>query len=706
MQGKREKDKSTPLSTGLIIIPRPPDDAISSSPKIRNTAPDAGPFPCDTGISYRDILDNISEGAMLADAEWRILYVNGSAADMLNLSEQETLGLRIDDLICGAEQGLIPTVNDMLERNVRVCIRGFATSKNNSIFPADILVSRLPGNGLARYILEIKDTSKLSEVEHALKSVAEDVSRAKRMEAAATVAGQIAHDFDNLLTPLFAYPDLIRRDLPEKCRGRELLDIMEKTAHDMSQITQQLLVLSRRGGHPQAPFNINDLVNRVVALHRDDAEARNIEIQHDLDEHLMVIKGSPVQMLRVIENLFQNAMDSTEQSGKVKFSTKNVYIDRPFGKFGEIEVGEYVKLSISDTGCGIPDEIKERIFEPFFTTRKTAKKRGSGLGLSVVQGIVGDHGGLIDLDSAVGRGTTFNIYFHIFREAQPEGTDSAGERLDGTGRSVLIVDDDAQQREIIGTLFEAHGFKVSSLPSGESAVEFAGKHSQPDAGSAGGLPDLIVLDVVMDPGMDGKETCKRILEINPRQRILLVSGYSSPEDVGIRKLWQNVSYLGKPLTWAKISSAIHWAPEPRSTGNSEAGGPVPCAPNTILLVDDEEGIRRLFHMLLSSSLPMATIEMAADGAEGVEAFKKLHHAVVVLDLKMPIMDGERAFAAIQEYCREKNWQTPATVFCTGFAPPSVVKRIAGSAKEHCLLAKPVSGDDLIEAVKERMAMRQ
>lgn len=696
-----------PPRTGLITVPAPKGGLVPSRPVLPlQSMPRADVLPEESGISCCDILDSMAENAMLADASGRILFANSCLCELLGYSPDEARSLRLTDIVCGAEPGLMQSVAEMLGRNPRVCIRCFLARKDGSAVPADILVSSLAA-GKPILLLILNDTSRMQEAEQALKTVSADVSRAKRMEAAATVAGQIAHDFDNLLTPLFAYPEIIRRDLPEKCRGRELLDIIEKTAHDMAQITQQLLVLSRRGQHRQTPFNLNDLVGRVSAMHHDEADARGIEIILNLDGNLLPMKGSPEQMLRVIENLFHNAMDAMEQSGKITFATKNVYIDRPFGKYERINVGEYVKLSVSDTGCGIPEEIREKIFEPFFTTRKTARKRGSGLGLSVVQGIVGDHGGLIDLDSSIGHGTTFHLYFPIFREAGESGEEPGNERMSGAGRTVLVVDDDSQQREIIGSLFDVNGFKVTTLPSGESAVELIAQCSQ-STGKNGNandkFPDLIVLDVVMDPGMDGKETCKRILEINPRQRILLVSGYPAPEDVGIRQLAPGVSYLGKPLTWQRISGAIHWK------GDSQEKAPlanaVPCTPNTILLVDDEEGIRRLFNMLLSSAFPRATIESAADGAEGVAFFKKLHPAVVVLDLKMPVMDGESAFSAIRSYCRENNWQLPAVVFCTGFAPPSVVRRIASAEKEHCLLAKPVSGDDLIHAVRERLAMRQ
>ncbi|MEI6807687.1 MAG: ATP-binding protein [bacterium] len=382
-----------------------------------------------------------------------------------------------------------------------------------------------------------------------------DTTVARKVETASTVAGQIAHDFDNLLTPLFAYPDLIRRDLPEKCRGRELLDIMEKTAHDMAKITQQLLALSKRGHHKMAPFNINEIAQRVAVMLHDTAAERNIDIQTNLAGDLLLISGASEQMLRVVQNLCQNAMDAMDGGGRIEIATRNLYMDRPGETPCKLDISEYVELKVSDNGSGIPADVIEKMFDPFFTTRKLAKSRGSGLGLSVVRGIVDDHKGLVTVDSAVGKGTTFALYFPICRE---ESAGSEGPKL-------------------------------------------------------------------------------------------------------------------------------------------EKGGTVPCKANSILVVDDESEIRRLFHMILSSAFPKADIETAGNGAEAVVAFRGKHHAVIVMDLRMPVLNGEEAFAEIRDYCKAKGWELPRVVFCTGFAPPDVVKKLAAGGDGHSILAKPVSRDALVTA---------
>jgi CheY-like chemotaxis protein/two-component sensor histidine kinase len=531
-----------------------------------------------------------------------------------------------------------------------------------------------------------------------------DIPPADRVQIAGAVAGQIAHDFNNLLTPFFAYPELIRAELPEESRSRELLSAMERAAEDMAYITQQLLALSRRGHAGRVTLNINDVIRRIVPELADSVHDRNIEIVSELAPDLMIITGVPEQLHCTVQYLCQNSIDAIETVGRIVIKTENVYVDRRGGRYNELIIGEYVKLTVSDNGEGIPEEVRDKIFDPFFTTRKNLKKRGAGLGLSIVQGIAKDHNGVIDLESTPGQGTTVSLYFPICRDDIP-AKEPVREGVD-RHETVLIVDDDFKQREILARLFRSHGYQVTCLPHGERAVEYMAECARPAGGTisvADRFPNVVVLDVVMEPGIDGRETCKRILEIRPQQPIIMVSGRSTPKGSVLNGSMTSVTHVRKPLTWRKITAAL-------DSLDKQARAPVkpqvdsfrPCDPGRILIVDDEEGIRRLFHMLLSSAFPKATIDMAANGAEAVEAFRNGRHGAILMDLQMPTMHGMAAFARIQAVCEEEKWRMPAVVFCTGFAPSSAVDKIITEDRHHCLLTKPVSGDKLVRTVKERL----
>jgi CheY-like chemotaxis protein/nitrogen-specific signal transduction histidine kinase len=520
--------------------------------------------------------------------------------------------------------------------------------------------------------------------------------------ASRNMLGQIAHDFNNLLTPLLAYPDLIKRDLPEGCRGRELLDVLRKTAEDMAHISQQLLAMSGRAHHKKAIVHVNNTVKHVLTRLADDSATNDVEIVTELAPDLFDVKGSPEQIIQVVQNLCRNALDALENAGRILVKTENVYIDTSVGSYNKVGVGEYVRLSVADNGAGIPDHVKDQIFEPFFTTRRASKKRGSGLGLTIIQSIARDLDGIVDFETTLGKGTTFSIYLPVYREevavADPKVTPTAQ-----TGETVLIVDDDARQREVISELFTQNGYQTTGRSSGEAAVQYmSGCATNNSNTSVERFPDLIVMDVIMEPGINGREACKRIMEFHPKQRVIMVSGYYGPEDAPPPETVRTVTYVSKPLTWGKISEALKELDESGEPMPSERDDLVPCNSGRILIVDDEEGIRKLFHMLVSAAFPKSQIDLAPNGADAVESFRAKHHAVVLMDLRMPVMDGREAFMKIQALCEHSRWQRPSVIFCTGFAPPSAIQEIVRAQAGHSLLTKPISGDDLIGAVKKRL----
>ena len=281
---------------------------------------------------------------------------------------------------------------------------------------------------------------------------------------------------------------------------------IQKSGEKAAAVVQDLLALARRG---VITTEVVDL-NGVIAEYFKSPEHEKLQSYHpgvDIETHLekntLNILGSSIHLSKTVMNLISNAAEAMPVEGKLTVSTENRYIDRPIGGYDYVKEGDYVVLTISDTGTGIaPDDI-EKIFEPFYTKKKMGKS-GTGLGMAVVWGTVKDHNGYIDAQSTEGKGTTFTLYFPVTRKESPEDkSDLTIESYSGNGESILIVDDVEEQRNIASGMLKELGYATVSVSSGEKAVEYLNIHKI----------DLLVLDMIMDPGMDGLDTYKNILNL-------------------------------------------------------------------------------------------------------------------------------------------------------------------------------------------------
>lgn len=358
----------------------------------------------------------------------------------------------------------------------------------------------------------------------------EQLLRTQRLETAGRIAGQVAHDFNNLLSPLTAYPDLIKTRLPEGHPAASLCDAMREAAQRMAQINEDLLTLGRRGRITEETVDVNHVVEQAIADMPQQPDTLALDL--DLAGDLLPVKGSSAQLLRVATNLIANARDAMGEVGRLAITTENVYMDEP-----------YVRLRVSDTGSGIPAEIRDKIFDPFFTTKRAGKRNGSGLGLSVVQAIVEDHQGYVDLQSEMGKGTTFSVYLPACGVAPAE---QRRQELRGGSETILVVDDDRLHREVVRKLLETVGYRVEVAASGEEALARLADHPV----------DLLILDMIMPPGIDGAETYRRALEVRPGQRAVIVSGFGESGTVREAQALGAGSHLRKPVTLDKLARAV------------------------------------------------------------------------------------------------------------------------------------------------------
>jgi len=294
-------------------------------------------------------------------------------------------------------------------------------------------------------------------------------------------------------------------------------------------------------------------LNKVISDYWNTPEFEKLKAYHphvtfrtDLDKNLMNIKGSPLHLTKTIMNLLSNAAEAITHHGEVTLLTENRYLDKPMTGYEHIQKGDYVVLKVSDNGKGISTEDIRKIFEPFYT-KKVMGRSGTGLGLAVVWGTVKDHGGYIDVQSDEGKGSTFTLYLPVAREEIiNEQKGAPAESYKGRGESILVVDDVKEQRELATAMLSGLGYHVSAVSSGEEAVAYL-KTSR---------ADLMILDMIMEPGMDGLETYQRVLEINPKQKTIIVSGFS--ETVRVKKAQElgAGSYVRKPYILEKIGLSI------------------------------------------------------------------------------------------------------------------------------------------------------
>ena len=393
-----------------------------------------------------------------------------------------------------------------------------------------------------------QDITERKRAEERLRESEEKLLRSKKMESLGLLAGGVAHDLNNVLAGIVSYPELLLLDLPEDSKLRKPIQSIQESGDKAVAIVQDLLTIARGVALAKKTLNLNDFVKDYLASPEFEKLMQlhpAIKVKTDLDTGLMNTIGSPVHIRKVIMNLVSNASEAIEGPSHITISTGNRYLDRNVGKYEEVKIGEYVILSVSDDGSGISSDHLERIFDPFFTT-KIMGKSGTGLGLAVVWNIVQDHKGYIDVSSDE-RGTTFELYFPITRdEVTEEDISISMEDCKGNGEMVLVVDDIESQRKITCDMLEALGYKSIAVSGGEKAVEYLKEHSV----------DIILLDMIMDPGINGYETYKRIIEIHPNQKAVIVSGFAETDEVKkVQKLGAG-QYMRKPLTFKKIGMAI------------------------------------------------------------------------------------------------------------------------------------------------------
>jgi two-component system, cell cycle sensor histidine kinase and response regulator CckA len=391
---------------------------------------------------------------------------------------------------------------------------------------------------IANYVMVERDMT--SEV-----LLQKQLLHAQKMEAIGTLAGGIAHDVNNLLQIVLGHADmlLLREGMDEKsCKSVEAI---RRAAHNGADLVSRILTFSRKSEPEMRAINLSEEVRRVDELLRRTIP-KMINLEMFLEDNLRMINADPSQIEQILLNLAANARDAMPEGGRLVFETGNATIREEYCRtHPEVEPGKYVLLTVSDTGQGMARGTLDRIFEPFFTTKQPGE--GTGLGLSMVFGVVKNHGGHITCYSEAGVGSTFKIYFPVLAEdLQPDQATTIEMPAGGT-ETLLLVDDEDAVRTLGAEMLELAGYTVLAAANGREALEVYRNNRESIA--------LVILDLVM-PEMSGRKCLEELLKMNPKAEVLIASGYAANGPAKEARESGAAGFVGKPFDLKQILLAI------------------------------------------------------------------------------------------------------------------------------------------------------
>jgi len=503
----------------------------------------------------RAILNAIPDIMFQFDSDGRFVDVRGEL-DSLVMPPNELLGRKIEHVMPGE---IAKTLQQQLLKafqSGQVRIFEYALTRNGGMNHYEC---RLVAVSQDLALAMLRDITEQVNSAAEKKRLMDQLQRAQKMEAIGMLAGGVAHDLNNVLSGLVSYPELILMDLPADSTLRKPIQTIQKSGERAATIVQDLLTLARRGVSVAEVINLNQVIRDYLKSPEFEDLKRhhaNVQLELNLDDDLLDISGSPVHLTKTVMNLASNAAEAMTRQGILRIETANQYIDSPIKGYDDIEEGDYVVMRVVDSGIGISDSDIERIFEPFYT-KKVMGRSGTGLGMAVVWGTVKDHNGYIDIQSTPDKDTTVSIYLPATEKRRMRVEDEASlEDIKGAGERVLVVDDVKAQREIAVEMLTRLGYSAASVSNGEAAVEYVKANPV----------DLVVLDMIMDPGIDGLETYRRIIQIRPGQHALITSGFSESHRVHeARKLGAGI-YIKKPYRLDTIARAVRDTLKPKVSG--------------------------------------------------------------------------------------------------------------------------------------------
>ncbi len=487
------------------------------------------------------LLDNAQEAVGVRSLEHRLIYWNKGAERLYGWTAEEAIGKNPIEFMFKDEEEphqLIEAKRIVLEKGEWTGELHQKTKDGREVIVESHWTLMRDSEGKPKSILVIN--SDITEK----KSLESQLLRSQRMESIGTLAGGIAHDLNNMLTPIMLSLQMLKEKHKDE-QSQILLSILEKNSERGANLIKQVLSFSRGVEGQREPLQITSHISEIEKVLKETFP-RNIEIRTDIQKDIFTISGDATQLHQVIMNLCVNARDAMPDGGILSISAEKFFIDENCARMHtEAKVGSYVAITVSDTGIGIPPKILDRIFEPFFTTKEFGK--GTGLGLSTALAIVKSHSGFINVYSEVGKGTTFRVYFPAIKTEMQNVEEQKLGLLIGQGELVLVAEDEDSVREVTISTLEKYGYEVLAANDGADAVALYAQNKDE--------VEVILMDMMM-PVMDGHASIKAIRKINHEVKIIAVSGLAEKEKLKNEADYTN-AFLPKPYTAERLLKTIH-----------------------------------------------------------------------------------------------------------------------------------------------------
>jgi PAS domain S-box-containing protein len=519
---------------------------------------------CLSEEKYRYLVQHSPDMIYILDTEGHFTFLSDAVEHLLGFRADDLVGKHYRTIVCPADLDKAKWYFDerrSRERassgvELRLRVTGPALVKNGG---APYLAVELKSMGIneasaceagKRHVGThgvIRDVSERQRLQAQLQN-------AERIESLGTLAGGIAHDFNNLLMGIQGRTSLISMDLEASHPHLEHLHAINDYIRSATDLTRQLLGFARGGKYEAKPTEINELILKSANMF--GRAKKEVIIETQFHHANIVVEVDRGQIEQVLLNLYVNAWQAMPEGGTLRLATRRVTLNDQYGKPHQVGGGPYVHISVTDTGTGMDSQTRRQIFDPFFTTKE--KGRGTGLGLASAYGIIKNHGGLINVDSQVGKGTTFNIFLPISEKSVIREAASESHIANGS-ETILLVDDEQMIIDVGKAMLKRLGYHVITAKCGQDAIDVVTR--------AGDDIDLVILDMIM-PGMDGGKTFDRIREIRPRLPVMLSSGYAINDQASkIMRKGCN-GFIQKPFSVSEISKKIRKIWESMSRSNS------------------------------------------------------------------------------------------------------------------------------------------
>lgn len=486
------------------------------------------------------LLDKASDAILVCDLNYNIIYWNKGAENIYGWRSEEVLGKEACEVICGGDRTLLLEAQRVLAKHNEWKTESWQMTNDDRRLTVESRWTLVrDDSGKPDYILILNtDITEKKKTE-------EQLFRAQRMESIGTLAGGIAHDLNNLLSPILMATEMLELEETSETTKKWLSIIRENTERG-ADLVSQVLFFARGAGGERVPVQLRHVIKDLIKILRETLP-KSISIQFDIEPGLQLVSADPTQIHQVLMNLSINARDAMPNGGTLKISAENASLDENYARMQVgAKAGEYILLTVGDTGTGMPPEVTDRVFDPFFTTKETGK--GTGLGLSTVHSIVKSHGGFVNVYSEIGKGTQFAVYLPASnKQAADVPVKPELPYPQGNGELVLVVDDEASIREITRATLEKYGYRVATAGDGTEALAAFTRQGEEIR--------LVLTDIAM-PYLDGIALMRALRQMKPEMKIIAASGLTTAEQNAEIKSLNVKAFLSKPYTAEKLLKKV------------------------------------------------------------------------------------------------------------------------------------------------------